>query len=192
MMNPQQRPEADPLAELLGPPDAILEADLVRDALFAQTTRVLRARRWARRGAYAATLVVCYAAGLATMLVVHRNTPHSVEVETAVDHGAGHATPDAIIPAEPDEQGSPSAEEPTETLASLTVPTRASFTFYRTAGDYQLLQQGNLQAAAWLYARALEMATPEELAISPDSDNWLLMSLKQSQLQDSRHVHDEG
>jgi hypothetical protein len=48
---------------------------------------------------------------------------------------------------------------------------------YRRAGDGYLVRD-DVQAALRCYRRALDGATPADLAIRTDSDSWLWMSLK--------------
>jgi len=177
--------EDDPLVELLAPP-RLSTPDAVRHAVLTQAAGVLRTRRWVRRGTYAVTLMLCYLAGLATMAVVRHDDRQTLAVvPDRQESVARESTDDASA-------GSRPVVEEAAAFADQVVPTQSSFGFFRAAGDYQLLQRGNLQAAIRLYAQALELATPSDLAISAGSDSWLLMSLKQSRLQDVPHVHDEG
>jgi hypothetical protein len=132
------------------------------------------------------TLAICYLAGLATMAVVRQeNSPTVAALTQQDDPSSAEATREvpSVVP---------QVAEGAEVFADQVTPTRASFGFFRSAGDYQLLQRGNLQAAVRLYSQALELASPADLAISAGSDSWLLMSLKQSRLQDAPHVQDEG
>jgi hypothetical protein len=185
-MNCEEHPEDDSLDELLSAPRVSISPDAVRDAVMQQSAGILRRRRWVRRGSYLVTLAICYLAGLATMAVVRQENPPTVSALTE----PRDASPDE---ASSDVQNVvPQIAEGAEVFADQVTPTRASFGFFRSAGDYQLLQRGNLQAAVRLYSQALDLASPADLAISAGSDSWLLMSLKQSRLQDAPHVHDEG
>lgn len=177
--------EDDPLAELLSPP-RLSTSDAVRDVVLMQAAGVLRTRRWIRRGSYAVSLGICYLAGLATMALVRHDDRQVLAVLPDRHESVGRESTNAASAA------SAAVVEEATASADEVVPTQSSFRFFRAAGDYQLLQRGNLQAAIRLYAQALELASPSDLAISAGSDSWLLMSLKQSRLQDVPHVHDEG
>src|SRR5579871_6111176 len=68
-------PEPDPLDGLLAPPPLPPETDELRQALYSQTQLVLHRRRGLRRFAYAAALLVSFAAGLLAMRAAMRDIP---------------------------------------------------------------------------------------------------------------------
>jgi hypothetical protein len=51
-----------------------------------------------------------------------------------------------------------------------------------------LREQGDLEAAIRLYSQALKVAAPHELTISVANDDWLLMSLKDAHMKESRNA----
>lgn len=186
-MNFEDPLDDDPLAEILAAPRNSSSADPVREAVLMQAAGVLRRRRWMRRAGSVVTLAVCYVAGLATMgLVRHDDRPAIASTSQQEVPASDEAS--NVAAASPISQ----ATEESEAFADQVTPTHASFGFYRAAGDYQLLRLGNMQAAVRLYSQALDLASPADLAISAGADSWLLMSLKQSRLQDARDVHEEG
>lgn len=186
-MNPSDHSEPDPLAELLAVPSEPTDAEKFRHAVFARTTGVMRRRRIVRRVASTAAMAACYAAGIATMSLFSGDRgDHQPIVIRQADPEVSPAPDES--PRLADAAGSAAAPPQTEEPAP---PPKSRFEFFRNAGDHQLFERGNMQAAVRLYARALDVASPAELAISTDSDNWLLMSLKQSRLQEIRNVDDK-
>jgi len=185
-MNFEDHPDDDPLSELLAAPRLSSSPDPVRAVVLTQAAGVLRRRRWLPLGTYAVSLAICYFAGLATMAYV-RHDDRPLVATTSEQHAPVSSQGPSVATA-PDSH----TAEDSEAFADQVTPTHASFGFYRAAGDYQLLRLGDLQAAVRLYSQALDLASPADLAISAGSDSWLLMSLKQSRIQDARDVHEEG
>lgn len=64
----------------------------------------------------------------------------------------------------------------------------SQFENFRRAGDRQLFERGNVRNAMDCYRRALSHANDQELRIQIDRDSWLLMSLKQSRMEERKHV----
>ena len=62
---------------------------------------------------------------------------------------------------------------------------------YRLAGDRYFEEAGDVQAALRCYRRALDSASPDDLAIS-ENDNWLLIELKKARLEGKNHAQTGG
>jgi hypothetical protein len=185
-MNTSDHPEPDPLSELLSAPPPSAGGERLRHAVFMQTAGVMRRRRIVRRGLYGTALAACYFAGVATTGLLWRGDGVSggrIAVQTPEpadgmrETGTANETDPGVKPENQVADDEPRAKN--------------RFEFFRAAGDHQLLARGDMRAAVRLYARALELASPEELAISAESDNWLLMSLKQSRLEEIRNADQE-
>ncbi|MBS0201908.1 MAG: hypothetical protein JSS49_03350 [Planctomycetes bacterium] len=191
----------DPLAELLRdmelPPIDLSQ----RNAIFARTRSVLWRRRWGRRGAWGMAFVACYSVGVLTgrawpvpandslslqgLPPVHVPSPAMPVPALAVPLPT-HPTQETIPQTHPVE----STEEPQAPIVavpSLDVKV-SSFEKLRQAGDRQLNQLGNLQAAIGCYRRALDCATENELKVVPERDSWLLIPLKEARLEARKHV----
>lgn len=77
-----------------------------------------------------------------------------------------------------------------ETWSRLTHQERLSpYERLMRAGDLQFYRRGDLAAAARFYGQAIRLASPDQLMIT-NLDNWLLMTLKQSRLNEVRHESD--
>lgn len=196
--------EHDPLRELLGRIDLPSEDPSRREAIFAGTRGVLRTRRIVRRAYWGMGFVGCYLLGAFSVIgwqavnsergVVIRSEPvaeqaqertPTQELEPASDVVADPVSESSMEagPLTATEAGPPQIEtpQPTEVLTT--------FEKLRRAGDRQLNERGNLRGAILCYRRALEFAVDEELAVVPDRDSWLLISLKESHSQERKHVH---
>jgi hypothetical protein len=194
--------ELDPLADLFGdivPPSTNAA---LREAIFQQTRSVLRRRRWLRYGTRVGTFVACYAVGLLSGLAwqpPRANNPFAVspiaevEVKPSASTDKSEPAPDVIPlpPEQPRVEPTQSHDEPPKTFAQVE-PSDASLTTFekmRRAGDRQLNERGNLQAAIGCYRRALDYAKDDELQIVPERDSWLLIPLKEARLEARKHVH---
>ena len=170
----------DPIHQLLSPA-AAPRAD-VKGAILAKTQGVLRRRRYLRRAGYALALAGCYLAGMLTTSLTTPQAPVIAQQDrpAPVDHPAP-------IPASPPRQIA--IEKPAKQQRPKVArgrPTR--FEKLRRAADRALLEQGDMMAAVTLYKKALDVAKPEELAISVERDNWLLISLKEARLQEKQNA----
>lgn len=179
-MNDEMLDEPDDLNDVLGG-DAADRSGALRAIVLARTTRVLRRRRLVKRSLFVAMLVGCYLAGALTMRFAGRASPPSLE--NLVQQSP--AVPVSVTPAEAPVQAR--HVPPPQSSVSLT-----RFETLRHAGDLQLQQKGDLLAAVRFYKRALDVASEDELAISVDNDNWLLMSLKEARLQEVHHARNDG
>lgn len=150
------------LNELLQPPnsdDGTSNADIWRS-----TSRVLRRRRWWRRGRFALVMIACFAAG-AIVMQRPREEPVLFVVNDSVEMDERNETQTVI-------QDSPNR---LERRASSQLGEKQR-TLYRQAGD-GYLKYGDEVAAVRCYRKALEGGSPPELAVRVD-DTWLMMSLK--------------
>jgi hypothetical protein len=165
--------------ETAGPPGR-------QDELWQQTGRVLRRRRWVRVARRGAAWAACFAAGAASAWLVASH-PHEQQVRLVVNVAPPTPTP-ASPPAPP---GDRYANDPPDRLerwaAMKDGDERAGL--YRRAGD-GFLARGDDLAALRCYRKALRDSTPAQLAIEPDRDTWLMMSLKiarQKEVRDARN-----
>jgi hypothetical protein len=148
--------------------------DTLRSALLAQTVGVLRFRRRLKRCALAASLLGCYFAGITTMGLMRtggeqrqplaaKSQPVAVDVRN-------------VAPAANDNQLA--AKKPT------------AFESWRRIGDHYLRESGDVSLAVAGYSEAINLASKEERAISPERDNWLVMALKlDAQSQERTHAY---
>jgi len=173
VMNEQPPLEPDTVTPWLGVsrlPEA--EVGVLRQAVFDRTTRVLRRRRWLRRGAVALALCACYIAGAAT---VHLLTPPPSVVTVVVKEPGAPALPvPNVAPPRPEEEPTAVAME----WDALDHPEK-KVESYRRAGDRYLTESNDVQAAVRCYKQMLDAGTEQDLVIAPD-DNWLLMALKEA------------
>lgn len=173
----------DDLDELLGPDPSGDRADR-RDELREQTSRLVRRRRWrvyARRGL---AMAACFVAGAGTLWLVQQRTPPQQPelVAKATDHSpkVTKAPAQRIIRAE--------SPDMLERQAALARGDRC-VELYRRAGD-GFLERGDDIAALRCYRRSLDNTRPNDLVVRPDTDSWLLMSLKmarQKETNDARN-----
>jgi hypothetical protein len=164
-------PEHDPLDALLAPPE-LADAEGLRQAVLGVTGRRLRRRRWLRRGAMAAALATCFAAGMLTMRWLTPAAPPEV-ARADVPH-------EQKAPSAPTEQ--PPAPPPHDTDVAAVL---------FKAGDHFLNEEGDPETALRAYTKALDTGSPDETKFSPD-DNWLLMALKNAREKEARHANNDG
>lgn len=148
-----------------GPPDRQGE---LRD----RTSRLVRRRRWrgyARRGL---ALAACFLAGAGTLWLLQPG-PQPTQPEMIAQ------APDT----QPEENKRPMQRiirvEPPELLERQATLARGErcVDLYRRAGD-GFLERGDDIAALRCYRRSLDNTRPNDLVVRPESDSWLLMSLK--------------
>ncbi len=184
--------ENDSLSELLIGGTLPPADPLRREAIFARTRGVLRRRRLVRRGILIATLASCYVVGVASALnwqSLHRQ--HEIAVRPDHVHENSITTPpprESIPPSEPQPVHS-SADAHNPIAQSQPSETLTTFEKLRRAGDRQLNERGNLKGAILCYQRALDFASDDEWRIVPDRDSWLLISLKETHLEERKHGH---
>lgn len=192
----------DPLERLLRDIEFPPMAQSQRDAIFAQTRGVLWRRRWRRRGTWGLAFVACYVIGVLTGRIwplaankqfaaqpvspVILPVPGTPVPPNAVPDPTSHSAPPPVRQLPPTQ----SADVPPRAIAVVAPASNNATTFekLRQAGDRQLNQMGNLQAAIGCYRRALDCATEVELKIVPERDSWLLIPLKEARLEARKHV----
>jgi hypothetical protein len=158
----------DPLDDLLAAETDISPAPL-RQTVFASTRKVLRHRRAMRRVRTITALAACYLAGMVTM----NYWRPAVETST-----------------QPERKVIASLEEDLALLAAAGVKSNIPKTKYerlRAEADRAWDQSRDMESALQIYARALKFATPEELKINPDKDNFILATLKEAQFAENDH-----
>jgi hypothetical protein len=171
----------DPWEELLLPfeqPDS----SALRQALLAQTVRLLpRRRRW-RVLAAAGALAACFVLGMLTMWQL-RPAPADRPTVAEEKQPALQAPP----PKAPLTRGTALVRE-WQAFDSKGKERAALFT---QAGAQYLHDDHNPDAALRCYRQALAAATPDELEVRPE-DDWLVMALKTARKQeivDAKNVH---
>ena len=170
--------EPDPLEGMLRPPSVPPESDAIRQAVYARTRNVLRQRRFVRQFAYAAGLLVSFAAGLLVMRVTTRPA-------TVPDLPAHSASKDESQP--------PNEPPPLLGESALAREWRAFDSddrrseLYRQAGDAYMEGEFDPQSALRCYTNALEHGTKQDLTISAD-DNWLLMAIKDARQKEKSYA----
>jgi hypothetical protein len=190
----------DDIDEILSPALAAPRNDDLRQAVFVQTTCLLRRRRRLKRGFWVAGLAACYCAGLVTMTLWRAYTPPPnqsvlVDAEANIADSRGPAPVEPEVPHQPEalarlrQPGEIGPAVPAVVLermgAALAADRKAAY--YRDAGDRYLEVEGDLQSAVRCYRRALDACSEVELAISAD-DNWLLMAMKKARQGERSHA----
>lgn len=189
-MNDDEFSEPDFVVQTLGNamPD---HGGPLRAVVLARTVRILRRRHVVQRCTFAAALAGCYLAGaLSVQLwnrVSHPAAGNLVEQNPVIGSPGAPNNASPIVPVVTPQPGA-IHERPLETADVE----RTRFEALRHAGDLQLERNGDLQAAVRFYKRALDIASKEELAVSVETDNWLLMSLKEARLQEAHHAREGG
>ena len=174
--------EPDPLEGILRPPSP-LESEALRQTVYTRTRRVLRRRRRVRQFAYAASLLMSFAAGVLAMRMT---------MQTDSGERGGVSAPMA-----PTNQGAdtPRLPEPedsalaTEWTAFDSEDHRAEL--YRQAGDRYMEEESDPLSALRSYSNSLDNGTERDLAISTD-DNWLLMAIKDARQKEKKHAKQGG
>jgi tetratricopeptide (TPR) repeat protein len=167
----------DPVDQFLTTDFSAASTPGLRQAVFAQTARVLRRRRVGRRLAALGALAACFLAGMATMLAWQTHESPR-ELAQLVPPNENHAAkqPDKPVALSTKHEEAPSLVE-LEWRAFDSRDNRAAL-FFDVAQRY-LEEQKDYEAALRCYRQALDAAPREVLAIRPD-DNWLVMALKEA------------
>ncbi len=182
--------ESDPLADLLARPE-LGERDMaLRGDVLARTMPVLRRRRVARRFGVVLACVGCYLAGAVNMQLW--DAAGTAE-EPRIAHTSAQSRPELKSPGSLEDSSHVGTWQARQ-AAQLSEQSDYTFQELREAGRDAWRQTRDLETAIRLYAKALEVATPEELAISVDSDDWILMSLKEARSKESHNAgyHDKS
>jgi hypothetical protein len=165
-----------------GASDGPSSSAALRESVLAQTTGVLRTRRRMKRLGIAAALAGCYLAGMLTMSLLHvpgLTTLGSAggltaRVEPRSENGKGESMPLRPLVRPEDDGVVPGAPAVAAKLSR--------YDRLRRAGDRQLDDENDIAAAARTYRRALQLASPAQRNIAPGQDTWLLMAMKNDQL----------
>lgn len=168
-MNDTPYPQNDLLFDALGAltQPRSPEVETLRQKVLAQTIDVLRRRRRVRQFAYAAALLLSFAAGALTMYLPGRGASKEdpLPVPIAKTQTPLPTTEDAANPTALDE----------EWIAFDSDEHRSER--YRRAGDRYLTDENDPLSALRCYGNALDAGSEADLTIST-SDNWLLMAIK--------------
>jgi hypothetical protein len=161
----------------------------LRGEILAQTQGVLRRRRYLRRAGYALALAGCYVAGILTMSLATPVPPALARQDQPAPWKVASLTP-APAPQETVLESSPERDRHAvaKNRQAVTPVRQTRFEKLRKAADRALVEQGDMMSAVKLYKKALDVAKPEELAISAERDNWLLISLKEARLQEKQNA----
>jgi len=170
--------EPDPIDALAGVAGQCTGDDELRQSVLACTVGVIRRRRRLKRISLVTTLFGCYLAGIGTVLLL---SPDGGSPSASLD-GKNNGPKHEVLPVNSmDEIGRRSVAK-----------NQSRFEVLRQKGDRCLRQKRDLALALRHYDRALGYASAEERAISAEDDGWLLMALKESQIQETRNEDDDG
>ena len=154
-------------------------ADLAGCVRQIERRRHSRSRRLKQSAAFSA----CYLAGIATAWLLFSATQPQTRDEAAGQSAARRSHPkraeiDNRIPSAGQLRRNPETPRDKATAPSLeTVAGESRYEWFRQLGNESRLRN-DLPTAVAYYGQALAAATDEELQISYDRDDWLLISLK--------------
>lgn len=160
--------------------DALDGPEDLRQAVYARTLRLLRARRLRRQAVRAAAMVAVYFAGAATVLLAGQSREPDIASGPAAE--SGHWV--AAIPATNDESALLDPEKLAITMAPLERPEQARI--LKRAGDAWLARD-DLQTAVKYYRDYLDQLEPERRGRPDADDSWLLMSLRVEHAEENSH-----
>src|SRR5260370_19313592 len=158
-------PEMDPIEGLLRHDSSGETNDSLRHVIQEKTLRVLRRRRWLRRGGWLAGLAACYVAGILTMWMWPAS---EVNRTVAIAPNPNADTQVNGAPAVPELQSPTDAQSPESALAlewKALDSLKKRPDLFRLAGD-MYLQDNDLESATRCYRGALEDASDQDLKIS--------------------------
>ena len=166
--------QADPARQMsVAPP-----VDLAHRVRTRQAT--IRRRRMRMRGFGIAT--ACYVAGVLTMWFWTRPPALSDRDDAMSQETAAPTAPSQVVFEHDRQVAGPGLNETATPFVSLATSVDSPYEALRILGDRYLLQQGKVELAVEVYARALDHASQEETAVSYEHDSWLLISLKKDRL----------
>jgi hypothetical protein len=153
------------------------ENTVLRQALLARTTTLLRRRRL-RRWARTAALAACGALGLLTLQRERTPAP---------------ALPVARRPPQPAPPVAPPEAAPTALALEWQALDKPGPQprLYRQAGDRYLREDADVESALRCYGQALNQGTADDLRIAPE-DNWLLIAIKDARQREKRDAKNDG
>jgi hypothetical protein len=173
----------DPLDAALGGIGQRPADDNLRAAVLARTIGAIRRRRRLKRCALAAGLLGCYLAGITTVGILRPGATAGTQ-----------AANEAVTTAQPQPQKVPPSPSPRRTgpdTSQLVAANPSGYESWRHIGDHYLQETGDISLAVAGYSQAIDLASDEERAISPEHDNWLLMALKDARAKEKNHAHVE-
>ena len=162
---------------VLGQPTA---DDNLREAVLARTIGVVRRCRRMKRCALAAGLLGCYLAGITTVGLWRSEGNMSPQSPTGQPMIA-EQPPQKVVP-----PLLPPAANPKKQQVAAKNP--SGFESWRRIGDHYLHEKGDVSLAVAGYSEAINLASQEELALSPGQDNWILMALKDARTKERNHA----
>jgi len=183
--------EPDPLDSILRP-QSPPENEPLRQAVYTRTRRVLHRRHRLRQFAYAASLLLSFAAGAGAMRMAifgergRVSAPRGSLEESFGESLVVSALGALTRPRSPELDDSALAAE---WIAFDSTERRSDL--YRQAGDRYMTEEKDLESALRCYRNALDSGTEQDLAISPD-DNWLLMIIKNARQKEKKYAKQGG
>jgi hypothetical protein len=150
----------------------------LRDALRLRTTGMIRRRRRVKRAAWAAALLACYLAGVASTRAWLSDEPLARLDQIAQDE----PQPAPSASASPNDEVRPVPKKP-----PIAASKKSRFEVLKRSGDEFLREPEDLALAVRGYVRALDAASSDERSLSP-GDSWLLMALKEAR---SKEIRDQ-
>ena len=133
-----------------------------------------------KRGTLAAVLLGCYLAGVTTMGL--RRLGENVQPQSPAGPQIVARQPKQIVAPAP----STTSAKPQNRRAD--VAKISGFDAWRRIGDHYLHDTGDISLAVAGYSQAIDLASKEELDISPERDNWILMALKDARTKEKNNV----
>jgi hypothetical protein len=176
--------DPDPLDAMLRPPSPP-DNEALRQALYSQTRRVLHRRRRLWQFAYAAALLVSFAAGLLVMRFA--TTPTAAPAPVVVVTPPKEPAPPNNPPAPPSPSSETALAQEWQAFDSDTE--RAAL--YQQAGERYMTEENDLPSALRCFSNALDNGSEQDLAIS-SNDNWLLMAIKDARQKENNHAKQGG
>jgi hypothetical protein len=172
MSSPEEFAENELLKTAFASRQVSASNDMLRGKVLMQTTGVIRTRRRLKRLGIGSALVACYFAGILTTSFFPGSDSRPSEVES-----------DQLIAKTPvvaPEHVGKTPDQIADEAAAAEAAKLSRYELLRRDGA-RCEQRGDLTAAIQSYKDALEVATPEERAVSVNDDTWLLMALKNDQ-----------
>jgi hypothetical protein len=178
---------SDPVDEFLREGISVPYDVPFRDVLLRQTSRVLWRRRWRRRLVHAGAIAASFLLGAACMQLWSPATPAE---RPAAIHSQAQAPAPTVQPKE-------QTPEVALGIAAVVKEWKAfddrkqQRELYRQAGDLYFYTNQDYESALRCYTQALDAASDQDLAVSPD-DNWLLIALKEARLKEKNDARNDG
>ncbi|HEY7426170.1 MAG TPA: hypothetical protein VH682_18210 [Gemmataceae bacterium] len=177
--------EPDPLEGMLRPPSPLPESEGLRQAVYSRTRNVLRRRRLLRQFAYAAALLMSFAAGLLVMRVTTRT--RVADSRSELERTRGASAPHSGAFRQPHPPAPPTNESALAREWDAFDSDERRGELYRQAGDAYMEDEYDPQSALRCYTNALDHGTKQDLTISTN-DNWLLMAIKDARQKENAHA----